>query len=58
MEETLNMFIQFNMDNRERNDKRLDSLEASMKRLRHKWARLLSSFKDTRKGSFQANLNR
>ena len=32
LEETLNTFIQFSMDNHERHDKRLDSLEASMKR--------------------------
>ena len=33
LEETLNTFIQFSMDNHERHDKRLDSLEASMKRV-------------------------
>ena len=33
LEETLNTFIQFNMDNHERHNKRLDSLEASMKRV-------------------------
>ena len=31
LEETLNTFIQFSMDNHERRDNRLDSLEASMK---------------------------
>ena len=31
LEETLNTFIQFSMDNHKRHDKRLDSLEASMK---------------------------
>ena len=33
MEETLNTFIQFSMDNHEKHDKRLDSLEASMKKV-------------------------
>ena len=33
LEETLHTFTQFNMDNHERHDKRLDSLEASMKRV-------------------------
>ena len=33
LEETMNTFIQFSMDNHERHDKRLDSLEASMKRV-------------------------
>ena len=33
LEETLNMFIEFSMDNHKRNDQRLDSLEASMKRV-------------------------
>ena len=33
LEEILNTFIQFNIDNYERHDKRLDSLEASMKRV-------------------------
>ena len=30
LEETLNTFIQFSMDNHERHDKRLDSLEAGL----------------------------
>ena len=33
LEKTLNTFIQFNMDNHERHDKRLDSLETSMKKV-------------------------
>ena len=33
LEETLNTFIQFSMDNHERNDKRLNSSETSMKRV-------------------------
>ena len=33
LEEALNTFIQFSMDNHERHDKRLDSLEASIKRV-------------------------
>ena len=33
LQETLNTFIQFSMDNHERHNKMLDSLEASMKRV-------------------------
>ena len=33
LEEPLNTFIQFSMDNHERHDKRLDSLEASIKKV-------------------------
>ena len=32
LEETLNTFVEFNMDNHKRHDKRLDLLETSMKR--------------------------
>ena len=32
LEEALNMFIEFSMDNHKRHDQRLDSLKASMKR--------------------------
>ena len=34
LQETLNMFIKFSIDNHKRHDQRLDSLEASMKRVK------------------------
>ena len=34
LEETLNKFIEFRLDNHKRHDQRLDSLEVSMKRVK------------------------
>ena len=58
LEETLNTFIQFSMDNHERHDKRLDSLEASMKRFEVQVGQIVEQLKEHKKGSFQANLSR
>ena len=58
LEETLNTFIQFSMDNHERHDKRLDLLEASMKRVEIQVAQIAEELKEHQKGSFQANLCR
>ena len=50
LEEILNMFIHFSMDNHERHDKRLDSLEASMKRVKAQVGQITEQLQGHQKG--------
>ena len=50
LEETLNTFIQFNMDNHERHDKRLDLLEASMNRVEAQVGQIAEQLQEHQKG--------
>ena len=50
LEETLNTFIQSSMENHERHDKRLDLLEASMKRAEVQVGQIAEQIKEQQKG--------
>ena len=50
LEEALNTFIQFRIDNHERHDKRLDSLEASMKRIKAQVGQIAELLQGHQKG--------
>ena len=58
LEETLNTFIQFSMDNHERQNKRLDSLEASMKRVEVQVGQIAEQLKEQQKGKLPSHLSR
>ena len=50
LEETLNTFIKFGMDNHKRHDQRLDSLEASMKRVEVQVGQIAKQLQGHQKG--------
>ena len=52
LEESLNTFIQFSKDNHERHNKRLDSIEASMKRVEVQVGQLDEHLQGHQKGKF------
>ena len=56
LEETLNMFIQFSVDNHERHDKRLDSLEASTMRAEVQVGQIVEQVKEHQKGKLPSQL--
>ena len=56
LEETLNMFIQFITNNYERHDKRLDSLEASMKKVEVQVGQIAKQLQGHQKGKHPRQL--